>query len=244
MSDAYKLLTHPNKDEIIAKLVNGEKPKEVNEWLRLLYDKPDHKHLILSHEYLKNFLAKHMNMYEQLEKDLEDNKKNLLNKEISDSILKNKTYKERLHEFVDKEIDVKKTINNTVYLIQSRLEQVFDSIQDNPSEMKNDQVLLKLFDTFMNSLERYDKIVNNRPDTIIQQNITVQQIDSQVVIFQECLREVLEEMDPQFASLFMEKLSDKMQKLKAPEQEKPMTTAMRNNEIRALTNISSSIEEI
>ena len=68
----------------------------------------------------------------------------------------------------------------------------------------------------LNALDKCDKVVNERPDHIVQHNVTVQMVENQTAIFQEAIRETMAEVDPEIAFLFMEKLSLKMKNLQEP----------------------------
>lgn len=241
MTDLSKILTHPEKDFIISELVSGKTAKNVNQYLALKYTKPEQKHLIISSNILKEFVDKHINLYEQLEKDLQAQHEGKLNTKIPESLLKNKTYQERLVELAGKEIDVVKSLEKIVFMLEQRLEQLFDKTQIDPNDTKDDYTLIKIHDSLMIALEKYDKIKNNKPDHVIQHNVTIQQMESHSMIFQEAIRETLAEFDAETSSRFMDLLGTKLSQLKpAPIQEHKFTDVdMRLTDVKQL---SESIE--
>jgi hypothetical protein len=220
--DYSKLLAHPDKDEIISKLVTGIKPKDVAQWLKLKYKKEDQEHLHLSLKLLKDFLEGNLDLYSTLKQDIEVAKDGKLDRKISDSLKNNKTYQERIAEVANTEVDIRKVMNETGIIIRTRIEQYFDRMQENPANLKPDYGLIKWFELLLNYIEKYDKIINKSPDQIIQHNVTHQVIDNYVVTLQDAIRETLSEIDADAAFLFMEKLNEKLDKLQMPEQVQPV----------------------
>lgn len=214
MSDFSKILDHPNKDLIITKLVSGDDPKDVSQWLKLKYDGKDETHLRLPATLLQEFVDKYTDQYKflaQVKKDQLDGK---LDKKVYDSLLNNKAWKERLAEAADGEIDIKKKIQQLVVMIEARAEQVFDRIQQNPGNFKGDYVLINYFDKLITALEKADKIVNERPDMLIQHNQSIYVIEQHSVAFQEAIKRVLIQLDPATSARFMELLNEELGKIK------------------------------
>ena len=154
MVDFSKLQSHPNKEEILNKLVNGTKPKDISDWLKLKYPDKEQGHLRVSASMLKEFLNSNLDLYNTLKIDIVDTKQGLQqNKKIAESLLNNKTYRQRLNELADNEIDIKRVISEIVFLIRERIEQYFDKIQDNPESLKGDYGLIKWFEVLLNAVE-------------------------------------------------------------------------------------------
>lgn len=238
------IITHPEKDIIIEKLVTGTTPKDVNQYLKLKYPKPEQKHLIVSVAILKEFSEKHINMYAQIEKDLKSQSEGKLNVKISDSLLNNKTYQERIAELAGKEVDVVRSLERIVLTLETRLEQIFDKTQQNPEDTKDDFTLIKLHDSLVSVLEKYDKIKNNKPDQIIQHNVTVQMVESHTMIFQEAVREALMQFDADTASRFMDVFIEKLNNKKLPGEEKRVDVNKRLSEVKQLEQIiEANLEE-
>jgi hypothetical protein len=106
--------------------------------------------------------------------------------------------------------------------------------------MKPDYALIKWCEMMLNFSEKYDKIVNHSPDKVVQHNITMQTIDNYTVIFQEAIKDVLTEMDPEFAFLFIEKLNEKLARIQAPKNE-VFSPEKRLKEINTLSIKAESI---
>ena len=168
-----------------------------------------------------------------------------IEKKIAESLKNNKTYQERLNDLANNELDIKKLITETVFMIRERAIQVFDKIQENPGNTKPDYALIKWFEVLLGSMEKYDKIVNKAPDQIVQHNVTMQVIDQHTAAFQDVIREVLAEIDPEASFLFMEKLKEKMEALKPPKEDKPLSQERRLKEAELIstTVMNASVVE-
>ena len=144
-----------------------------------------------------------------------------LDKKISAALLNNKTYQERLLELTDEGLDLKKEILKIKIMLDTRMEQVFDKIQENPEALdsKGDYKLLKYMEQYLSLIEKYDKIVNNRPDQIIQHNYTMEYIDQRTEIIQDAIRETLEELGSDATLIFFNKMQEKLGALNFKEEE-------------------------
>lgn len=213
-----KLLNHPDKQRIIEKLVNGDPAKTVSEYLKVKYDGPDQAHLRISAAVLSDFKNQFMDRYQFLNKMVKEEEQGKLNKKVFDSLLDNKAWRERIADFADKEIDLKRTVQQVIHVLMARAEQVYDAIQTNPKLIKHDYALIKYFSTILDAVEKADKVVNERPDTLIQNNISISVIEQQSVMLQEAIREVLVEMDPELSAYFMDRLTEKMSQLESEQQ--------------------------
>lgn len=223
--DFSQIVDHPDHDEIISKIVTGVSPKDINQWLKVKYSNKDQKHLQLSVKLIQEFIDKHGDLEAQLKRDMlavKTGDASLSEYKVSQSLLNNKTYQERLIELADAEIDLKKMVAELVHTCRARMIQVFDKIQQNPASLgKADYMLLKYFEVLFLAMEKFDKIVNNAPDQIIQHNVTMQAMEQHTAIFQEAIRETLAEIDSEAALLFMEIFAQKLHSLKMPVQNNP-----------------------
>lgn len=217
VADFSKILSHPDKDEIISKLVTGIKPRDVSDWLKLKYSDKEQGHLRISSKILQDFVENNLDLYNVIQNDISGVKQN--KKEISDSLKNNKTYQERIVEIADKELDIKRLLVETGHIIRQRVEQVFDKIQENPQNFKPDYTLIKWLETLLNFTDRYQKIVNEAPDTVVQHNINIQLVEQHTIMLQDVIRETMAEVDSNMAFMFLEKLNSKMALLKPPQTE-------------------------
>jgi hypothetical protein len=217
-----KILQHPDKDEIISKLIIGISPKTITEWLKGKYTNVDESKFVISEKTIKSFKDNYLDIYKILKEDF-DKTKNALATNAEDqlmlSVQNNPTYKNKMIELASQEIDIKKMLANMIIAIETRAAQIFDSIQEDPRNInsRNDRVLREWFDTLGANLERFHKLVNGAPDQIIQHNITLQAVDQHISVFHDVIRDVLSKMDLESSMYFMELFNERMSKLKQPD---------------------------
>jgi hypothetical protein len=233
---AKKILEHPDKDEIVSKLVAGSTSAEVSEWLKGKYVNPGETRFALSADALNKFSDGYLDFYLQIRDDVIKTKENKpIERQLRDSIKNNKSYKERLNEIVGTEVDIKKTIRQLIVMIEARAEQVFDEIQNDPSEFRGDNILINWFNTLLAALEKGNKLLNDAPDQVIQHNVTVQVVDQHVNVFYEAIKETLETLDYESSLKFMEMFNQKMLLVKATEEVRPATADVRLAEAKLLS---------
>lgn len=219
MADFSLITDHPDSKDILSKLLSGSTPKEVAQWLKIKYPDKEQSHLRLTQKLLKEFNnSQYTNVYDQYKSDIVQvsQKDRDKDKVMSASLLNNKTYRDRLQEIADKEFNILRVLDNLVVVTHDRLEQVFDRVQENSGSFDGDATLLKYINTMFEIADRLEKIRLSAPETISQQNVTMQAIEEYMAVYQEAIRETLAELDPDTAMLFMDKLYNKLNELKPP----------------------------
>ena len=218
MADFSLITAHPLSKEIISKLLSGVTPKEVAQWLKIKYSTKDQAHLRLTQKLLKDFNnSQYTNVYDQFKNDLvQISKKDKDDKILSDSLLNNKTYRARLQSIADTEFNIISVLENLVVVTHDRLEQVFDRVQEQPGSFDGDNTLRNYISMMFEIAEKLEKIKLNAPEMLMQQNVTMQTVETYMTIYQDAIRETLAEIDPDTAMLFMDKLYNKLNKLTPP----------------------------
>jgi|LauGreDrversion4_2_1035121.scaffolds.fasta_scaffold08190_6 hypothetical protein len=215
--DFSPILNHPKRNEIVSKILSGISAKEISAWLKTLFNDKDENHLRLSQKILEQFIKSDFVNYEKhLNSELQAAQTG--DEKALSSLKNNKTWKQRVDNLLDEKVDIKDRLNKMELLVRDRMEQVFDSIQDNPNATRGDHVLIKYFEHYLKLLETYNKTINLAPDMIIQHNHTVDYIDKRTTFLQDSIYEVLEEMDPSFATTFLDKLNEKLATLQYNEE--------------------------
>lgn len=239
MSDFSFIVDHPDYQEIVSKIVTGTSPKDVSHWLKVKYPDKEQKHLHLSVKTLQEFVEKHATLMDDLRQEIVAIKHGeKIDRKLSASLMNNKDARTRLLEEVDNEMDIKKVIKDLVKIAYARMEQVFDTIQQNPTGWKGDYVLVKYFETLFKACEQFDKIHNNTPDQVIQHNYTVQVMDQTLAAFQEAVRRTLAQIDTEASLQFAEVFTEELQKVKRPDvlaADNQKTKAELVSEIKVLT---------
>lgn len=218
MADFSLLLQHPDREEIISKLVTGSSPKEVYQWLKLKYPGDAQNHLRLKLKTLKEFAESPLltDYYGKFKQDLSQVTSGQVNRGLSDSIINNKTYQERLKEIAGKELDWTKMVENLIAVCFQRVEQVFDTMQQDPSKFKGDNYLLRYLADITSAVERLKKISLIENDTQYKQAVSMQVLDNYKNALQETIKDLLAEIDPDTAFLFLDKLHDRLGNLEPP----------------------------
>jgi len=216
--DFSSVLNHPKRNEIVSKILEGTSAKDISNWLKTLFNDKDEIHLRLSQKIIEQFSKSDFLNYEkQLNSDLSAAAAG--DQAVINSLKNNKTWKQRVDNLLEERVDIKDRLNKMELLVRDRMEQVFDSIQSNPQATRGDHVLIKYFEHYLKLLETYNKTINLAPDMIIQHNHTVEYIDKRTAFLQDAIYEVLEEMDPLFATTFLDKLNTKLATLQYNEEE-------------------------
>lgn len=243
MADLQKLTNHPDNQEIITRLINGETPANVSNWLKSKYQKTDESHLRLPLATLKEFVDKYSPKYGILKKIALSQHEDKLDKEIAASLLNNKAWQQRVAELSEDELDLPRKLKQLISIMEARAEQIFDKIQENPGDTKKDYVFTKYLELLTNVIEKADKVINHRPDLRIEHTHSVQIVEQQSVAMQEAIRRTLQRIGPEYTSLFFEFLAEEIDKVKpkdlAPAQ---INIQKENNDIDKLIRANQEVE--
>lgn len=223
---AKKILEHPDKDELISKLVIGKTAKEAHEWLASKYTNPNEKKFIIAEKSIKTFQDNYLDIYNLIQEDIVKTKQAVASNTIDEielAVKNNPTYKSKMLELADKKLDVRQTIATLCVAIETRLAQVFDEIQADPRNIntKVDRLLIDYAEVLGNILEKYYKFTEAPADMVVQHNVTLQVVDQHIAVLHDVIREVLAQMDLESSMYFMEVFNERISKLKAPEKDAP-----------------------
>jgi len=211
-----KILNHPDCQEIIAKLTSGDSSRDVADWLKNKY--PDNKDHQVSYNSLNEFRKSHLNVHgavlndirSKLADSVEQDAKEQLVKEVK----KNKTYREKCEEVIDKEIDWRYRLMQFLNVVESLFEDHFNETQKNPENYKRQYVMQGWMTTIIQMVQEIRKM-EGAPDQIVQHNVTIQTIEEQTALIQEALRQTFAEVDLETSLLLMDKYTQNLAKLKA-----------------------------
>lgn len=160
-NNAVKILEHPDKDEIIAKLACNTNVNDINEWLSAKYSEPHEKSFILSKNLLTTFKDEYLDFYNYMYEDLRGIKqaKALANsdplKDLELHVKGNSAYRNTMNQLAGKQLDLKKIITNMVTSIELRCSQIFDILQENPSDVtRTDRVLIDWIELLRNLIRK------------------------------------------------------------------------------------------
>ena len=239
-----KILDHPDKDEIISKLVIGIPSKDIYEWLKAKYTNVSEAKFVVSDKSIKSFQDNYLDIYNLIQEDIVKSKSavNLSTEDqLSLSVQNNITYKNKMLELVDKELDIRQIVRNLAAVIETRLAQVFDEIQEDPRNINTrvDRLLIDYAEALGNILEKYYKFTEEPVNQVVQHNVTLQVVDQHISVFHDVIKDVLAQMDLETSLYFIEVFNEKMAKLKAPTEKEIPTTETRLAEAKLLNETIS-----
>lgn len=222
-----KILEHPDKDEIISKLVIGMSAKDIHDWLASKYTNVSEAKFVISEKSIKSFQDNYLDMYNYMLEDISKTKAALtptgsVEDQLELAVQSNPTYNSKMIEIASENLDVRQMVSRLCAAIEVRFAQVFDEIQSDPRNINTrvDRMLKEYGELLGTLLDRYYKFTEEKSDQIVQHNVAIQIVDQQVSILHNALKEVIAEFDNERSLQFMEKVNDRISKLKMPSSDK------------------------
>jgi hypothetical protein len=245
-----KILEHPDKDEIISKLVIGISSQDIHDWLKAKYTNVSETKFVIAEKSIKSFQDNYLDIYNLIQQDIVKSKTALATNSVEDqldlSVKNNLTYKNKMLELADKEIDIRKMVANLCVAIETRVSQVFDEIQEDPRNIntKVDRLLIDYAEVLGTILEKYYKFTEAPVDQTVQHNVTLHVVDQHISAFHDVIKEVLSKMDLETSFYFLEVFNETMGKLKLPTEKDIPNTEMRLADAKLLNEtITKKINE-
>ncbi len=234
-----KILEHPDKDEIISKLVIGQSNKDIHDWLAGKYTNVSEAKFVISEKSLKSFQDNYLDVYSMIQEDIVKSRQALASsteEQLELAVKENPTYRSKMLELAGKELDVRQMVTRLCAVIETRFAQVFDEIQEDPRNINTrvDRMLKEYGELLGSLLEKYYKFTESPANQVVQHNVTLQVVDQHISVFHDVIKEVLSQMDLETSLYFMEVFNEKMAKLKAPTPDAPMNTEMKLAEAKIL----------
>lgn len=216
MPDTFpKILNHPDRDQIISRLTKGESVREISNWLKEKYDENENNQI--SSALLDQFRRKYLNLHGTILEDLKLKIKEQQCEEVKDGIKdlvkRNPTYNDKLKEFVDDQIDVKKRLHQFLNAAETRFAQLFDITQNNPNNYKPDRVMIEWLKSMLELVKEIRK-VDGAPDQIIQHNVAVQAVEDESAIIQQAIINTFSKLEIELASALMDDFQKTVQELR------------------------------
>jgi len=220
MSVLERVLEHPDKDEIISKLIIDIPEKDINDWLQVKYSNPGESKFIISKNSLKEFKDNYLDIYAKIKEDILKAKTSPLG-ELDLTLKSNKLYKAKILEAADKKIDIEEKLARLITAIEDRAAEVFDRMQNQEIDFKKDQIVINYLNLLGDTLTKYYEIKEKQEKSqlatitnINNTNVTIQVLDQQVSIFYDIFKEVLGTLDFQTSMRCLELFNDKLAKAK------------------------------
>lgn len=256
-----KILNHPDREEMIQKLLSGVSSNSILKWLQDKYpnDKQHHITVVTLNKFKKSYLnldreavrllKKERNKKELglphnpnaaafMEKTNETEKEHSLR--VKETLLYSPTYKEKLKEITDAHLDAPMLMKELSALLNSRIEIYYNQVASADSQtdtFKSDKMLVELITLMQTIIKDSKKIYddyNSQPD---EGEVNLNIVQEQIGVIRETVKELLNELDPGLALEFMDKLNTRLNALKY---EPPKQT----NILERVDKLSNKIREI
>lgn len=215
-----KVLRHPDKEEIIKKLLNGASVKETEAWLSDKY--PRKKRLHISYMTLQKFRKEHLNVHGEVLEDIKQARVDLIKQEdgasVRHAVINSTAYQDKINQIAEKELDVTKKLLEMDMLVSSRLEYYFNLLAAGGS-IKEDKIFLEYLNAYKGILQDWKKYVDGVADKTIEHNINVTVMNDQINILKNVVFEVLSEIDPSMVGIFIERVNNKLNHIEYDSQE-------------------------
>lgn len=208
-----KILRHPDKEEIIEALSNGESVRKIEADIKEKY--PRNKKLWLSSVTLQSFRKKNLQLDGKVLRDIQEAKQLKEQQEREqkkqEQLEASAAYRKKINEIADSKLDVARRILELDRVIESRMEYWFNAVASGEEvASKGDKELRQFIDRQMNLLAQYKKFVEGLADKTVEHNINVTVVNDQLRVIRDVIRECIGELDPAAALVFMEKLENRL----------------------------------
>ena len=218
-----KILDHPDRDEVVSKLIIGISPTDIRDWLEAKYTNVSESKFVLSEKNIKSFKDNYLDFYNEMSQDLALTRAALATTSTSSQlnlvVKSNSAYKDALLKVANNELDIEKIMATMAINVETRMAQVFDEMMEDPRNIntKVDRLFGEYADILANLLDKYHKW-KEKPvaDQIIQHNVTLQVVDQHIAVFHDVIKKVLSQMDLEASMYFLEVWNEEMSKLKLP----------------------------
>lgn len=232
-----KILNHPDREELIQKLVSGISPNKIQDWLNEKYFRDEDRHLRITVKAISDFRSRYLNLTrdavrllkkERQKKELglphNANAGSFLDRtgeteeehelRVKETLLQSPTYREKLKNVNEAALDGPRLIKELVTLIQSRIEKYFNEVASGQQTLKEDKVLIEMISLMKDLVKESKKIeddYNTQPDAgHVQLNV----VQEQVGLIRDTVKDLLNDFDPDLALEFMDRLNKKLTALK------------------------------
>ena len=209
-----KILNHPDKEEVIKKLLEGDSVKEVERWLKEKY--PRTRRLHISYMTLQKFRGEHLNLKGEVLDDIK-NRRGEIDKEATEAearmiIKASSSYQQKIEEIATSELDVAKRLLELDSLINSRIEYYYNLLQEGGS-LREDKIFIEYINTMKTLMQDWKKYIEGVADKKIEHNINISVVNEQARVLKEAVLEVLQELSPNLIPIFVDKLDIKTKQL-------------------------------
>lgn len=217
-----RILDHPDKDEIISKLIIDVPEYDIYSWLKAKYDGHDYvKKFTIPESTLKEFKLNYLDIYSKIKDDITKVRNYSAGEKLDLALQNNTAYKNKILKTADIKLDLEEKVQRLIVAIEDRAAEVFDMMQGRDIDFKKDEVLIKYLDLLGDTLEKYYSMKERedakkiQAESVINNNTNITIImDQQINNFYQVFKEILETLDFETSMKCIEMFNDRMSKLK------------------------------
>jgi|15BtaG_2_1085339.scaffolds.fasta_scaffold00005_79 hypothetical protein len=213
-----KVLNHPDKEDIISKLLEGDSVKSVEAWLKKKY--PRTRRLHVSYMTLQKFRGENLNLKGNLLDDVKNRRteidKKALEAETKMVINSSSAYQRKIDEIAGAELDVSRRLLEMDKLIGSRIEYYYNLLESGATTtIRDDKVFIEYINTMKTLMQDWKKYIEGVADKRIDHNVNINVVNEQARVLKEAVLSVLQEIDPSLVTVFVTRLDNKLNMLDA-----------------------------
>lgn len=228
-----KVLKHPDKEEIIKRLLKGDSLKQVEAWLKKKYS--GRKRMQISWITLQKFRKEHLNIHGDVLEDLKTAKntkiRDMNEENVKKLVSESSHYQQMIHEIASNELDASRRLLEMDKLINARLIYFFNLLQSDDGGLREDRVFLEYIREYRAVLESWKKFIEGHADKKIEHNINITYVNEQLNVLKGIVFELLKELDPALVPIFVEKLNKKMAFIEVNNEEYKRLSVINSEEI-------------
>lgn len=208
-----KILAHPDKEEIIRKLTDGESVRTMEAWLKAKY--PNKKSLHLSHVSLQNYRKANLNLHGKVLGDIQEAKA-VEDRKVAETMRQRQleatnAYQDKINSIASEHLDVTKQIIQLNTVVEKRIEYWYNMIESGEElPAKADVEMRKYIDQQISILQQWKKLVEGMADKTVDYNVNITVFNDQISIIRDVIKETVAELGPEQGITFMDKLSKRL----------------------------------
>tara|TARA_Y100001958_G_C21039920_1_gene409884 strand:- start:22 stop:690 length:669 start_codon:yes stop_codon:yes gene_type:complete len=209
-----KVLRHPDKEDIIARLIAGDSVKEVDSWLKSKY--PRKKRLHISYMTLQKFRSDHLNLKGDVLDDIKNKRAEIDKASVAAEakliVESSSAYQEKINEIASNEMDVTRRLLEIEALINSRIKFYYDLL-NNGGSLREDKIFLEYISALKGIMQDWKKYIEGVADQKIEHNVNVNVVNEHAEVLKSAVLDILMEMNPELVPQFVDRVSKRMEML-------------------------------
>lgn len=229
-----KILNHPDREEIIKRLLDLESVQSISKWLQAKH--PENKDNQIAFATLAIFRKEYLNMDSEsirlLRKERQKQKMGLTFNpntaafteksnesqelhalRVKDTLLNSPTYRERLKTITDARLDAPRLVKELHTLLSARLESYYNEISLSPTvsdSLKTDKMFAEYVRLVFDLLKDSKKITDDHSTAVDEGTVNLNIVHEQIGMVRDIVKELLAEIDPGLALEFMDRLKARL----------------------------------